>query len=90
MGRYGMLRCANNFSHGHGTKMCDLCGVEDDEDHRINTCPKWEKINFVNSACKVSFGDIYLDDYERCLVVVEAILRIWDLDSGKNEMRRAS
>ena len=90
MGRYGMLRCANNFSHGHGTKMCDLCGVEDDEDHRINTCPKWEKINFVNSACKVSFGDIYLDDYERCLVVVEAILRMWDLDSGKNEMRRAS
>ena len=23
MGRYKMLKCANNFSYGHGTKICD-------------------------------------------------------------------
>ena len=31
MGRYGMLRCANNFSNGCGTKKCRECDVIDDE-----------------------------------------------------------
>ena len=88
MGRYGMLKCANNFSNGHGTKMCDMCKVKDDEDHRINACGKWEGINLINSSPKVTYDDIYHDDYERCLVVVETVLRLWDLENGKNEMRR--
>ena len=88
MGRYGMLKCANNFSSGHGTKMCDVCKVVDDEDHRINTCRKWGVANLINSTEVVTYGDIYLDDYERCLVVVETILKLWDLENGKNEMRR--
>ena len=87
MGRYGMLKCANNFSYGHGTKLCDKCKVIDDEDHRINDCIKWERTNLVNSTERVSFCDIYLDDYERCLKVVQTIISMWDLENGKNEMR---
>ena len=40
-----MLKCANNFSTGHGTKACDVCKVIDDEDQRINRCRKWDRIN---------------------------------------------
>ena len=56
MGRYGMLKCANNFSSGHGTKKCDLCKVVDDEDHRINKCPKWGGANLIDDV--VTFNDI--------------------------------
>ena len=86
MGRYGMLKCAANFSHGHGTKLCDICKVTDNEDHRINACSKWAQINLVNSGSKVRFSDIYHDDYDLCLKVVGTILTMWDLENGKNEM----
>ena len=88
MGRYGMLQCAANFSHGHGTKLCDICKVTDNEDHRMNACSKWAQINLVNSGSKVRFSDIYHDDYDLCLKVVETILSMWDLENGKNEMRK--
>ena len=87
MARYGMLKCASNFSTGFGTKNCDVCGVVDNEEHRINTCKKWETVNRYHSAQKIRFNDIFLDDYEKCLVVVECILTIWDLNNGRNEMR---
>ena len=87
MARYGMLKCANNYSNGHGTKLCEKCNVLDDESHRINDCKKWDGINVANSREKIMFGDIYLDDYERCLKVVERVLLMWDLENGKNEMR---
>ena len=89
MGRYGMLKCANNFSHGHGTKVCDVCKVKDDEGHRINICSKWAQINLVNDSEKVTFDDIYHDDYNRCHKVVRTVLQMWDLENGKNEMRKS-
>ena len=85
MGRYGMLKCANNFSNGHGTKMCDKCKVIDNEDHRIIDCTKWEGVNLINKSQRLSFNDIYLDNYEQ---VVETILSLWDFENGKNVMRR--
>ena len=88
MGRYGMLKCANNFSNGHGTKLCDICMEVDNEDHRINVCTKWEGVNLVNKSRRICFDDIYLNDNDRCLAVVETILSLWDLENGKNEMRQ--
>ena len=64
-----------------------MCNVLDDESHRINDCKKRDGINVANSREKIMFGDIYLDDYERCLKVVERVLLMWDLENGKNEMR---
>ena len=87
MGRYGMLKCANNFSNGHGTKKCDVCNVIDNEDHRINDCSKWESINLVNSTSRICFDNIYMDEYQSCNAVVEVILLLWDLENGKNEMK---
>ena len=87
MGRYGMLKCASNFQMGYGSKMCSTCNEIDTEEHRINYCRKWENINLRNDDKKLSFGDIYSEDYDKCLSVVTVILSMWDLDNGKNDMR---
>ena len=87
MGRYGMLKCANNFSNGHGTRMCEVCGELDNESHRINYCRKWHRTNLCESIDKIDFNDIYSNDTEKCLAVVKIVLSLWDLENGKNEMR---
>ena len=89
MGRYRMLQCANNFSNGYGTKLCDYCKVVDDEEHRINNCKKWENVNWYHNSEKIVYSDIFSDDTDRCLIVVKAILTVWDLNNGKNEVRRS-
>ena len=32
--------------------------------------------------------DMYSDDTEECLKVINAILSMWDLENGRNEMRQ--
>ena len=88
MGRFHMLQCANNFSMGSGGKMCLDCNATDDEDHRINTCKKWSNINLYHSQSKLNFEDIYSDDTEECLKVINTIFSMWDLENGRNEMRQ--
>ena len=76
------------FSKGYGTKNCDICGVVDDESHRINWCQKWGDVNRYHNDEKVAFDDIYSGDVEKCLSVVNSVLSIWYLRNGKNEIRR--
>ena len=67
-------RKPDNFSKkNHGTRNCDVCNVVDDESHRMNECIKWGGINLADKTEKISFNDIYLDDYNRCLVVILSI-----------------
>ena len=87
MGRYGMLQCGNNFSKGYGSKNCVKCKVIDDESHRINSCERWRSVNLYDSTTKVNYPDIYSDDNSKCLQVVNAIISIWDLENGKNEIK---
>ena len=87
MGRFGMLKCANNFSHGSGGKLCKECAVIDDEDHRINYCKKWETVNLYNAQDKIAFDDIYSKELDKCEAVINKILSVWDLDNGKNDIR---
>ena len=88
MGRYGMLKCANNFSNGHGTKICEACDTIDDETHRINQCTKWRDANLYTSSEKTDYDDIYSEDTDKSFAIVEIILSLWDLENGKNEMRQ--
>ena len=88
MGRYGMLDCGANFSKGYGKNDCGTCGTRDDEDHRMNYCTKYQDVNLCNNNEKIDFNLIYSDCIEDNLKVVEAILRIWDLGCGKNNMRK--
>ena len=87
MGRYGMLQCGANFSMGYGDKNCGTCGVTDDECHRINYCSNWRDINLYESADKLNFELIYSENVQESLVVVDRILKMWDLGNGRNCMR---
>ena len=84
-----MLSCANNYANGFGTKNCDLCKVIDDEEHRINACKKWENVNRYHSNEKVVYSDIFSEGNVECFNVVSAILSVWDLSNGKNEIRQS-
>ena len=88
MGRYGMLKCASNFSNGHGTKICEACNTIDDEDHRINHCTKWRNTNLYTSTEEIDYGDIYSEDTDKCFTILEIILSLWEMENGKNEMRQ--
>ena len=87
MGRYGMLQCGNNFANNYGGKICRDCSVTDDEQHRINNCLKWEGINLRGTIHRVAYDDIYSEDNDKVMKVVEVILSMWDLANGKNQMR---
>ena len=87
MARYGMLDCANNYASKYGGKLCNVCKVIDDENHRINWCKRLESINLYNGKSKADFQDIYSRDESKCLHIVEIVASLWDLESGKNEMR---
>ena len=87
MARYGMLQCAANFSCGYGTKTCRECDTIDDENHRINHCKLWYKNNLSLSVEKIDFTDVYSEDRNKSLKVIERVLMMWDLGNGKNAMR---
>ena len=87
MGRYGMLQCRANYSCGSGVKLCNECGVDDNESHRINYCPKYRNVNCYDNMDKVDFDDIHSDDMDIVIPVIETILAVWDLQNGKNNMR---
>ena len=88
MGRFGMLKCAKNFSAQHGTKECKECGVTDDENHRINSCIKYRSVNLFDKTEKIDFNNIYAnDDHNKVMNVIKTILSVWDLAHGKNEVR---
>ena len=87
MGHYGMLQCAANFSDGYGGKLCDKCGFNDDENHRINICPKWHNVNQRNEDGVTDYDQIYSDDEKESMQVISKIISMWDLGNGRNCMR---
>ena len=89
MGRYGMLKCASNFSAGYGGKDCGHCGGIDNEDHRINYCELYRDINQCDRADKVDFEKLYSESNYESMPVVGKILELWDLGNGRNCMRTA-
>ena len=84
MGRYGMLKCAANFSNGYGGKNCNKCKVLDDETHRVNHCLEWKDTNLVNSDESIDYSLIYAEDDEQSMKVVECIMALWDLGKIEN------
>ena len=87
MGRYGMLKCKANFSGGNGQKFCSVCEEIDNESHRINHCEVYKSTNLYESETKIDFSMIYSDNMNEALKITDAILKLWDLGSGRNEMK---
>ena len=87
IGMCGMLECARNFKYGYGGPDCKLCRVVDDEDHRINMCPKYKARNLYSSQLKYDFGSIHSNDVETVDRTIEVVMHLWNLKNGKNEIK---
>ena len=87
MARYGMLRCQANFSFGGQNKNCNVCQTLEEETHRINFFVIYQSVNLYNSNEKLDFELIYSDDVDVLLKVIDIVLKVWELDNGRNATR---
>ena len=87
MARYGMLDCSTNYKMKYGRTECKECKVKDDEQHRINFCIKYKGINKCDNPTKFHFQNVYANDSDTLKQSAAEILKIWDLENGKNVIR---
>ena len=87
MSIFGMLDCAKNYKCGYKGDLCSVCGVTDDENHRINFCPKFSQTNLYNSLVKFDFRCINSMNQETIDRAIDVVSDLWNLRNGKNEMR---
>ena len=83
--RYGLLECGRNYK-GTMNEMCNQCFTIDDEDHRLNHCPKWRNLNLFDTDEKVDFRDIYADDLSIIRKVIVHIEKIWNTQNANGSM----
>ena len=87
MSMCGMLECSKNFKGGNAGGDCRVCGVVDDENHRINQCSRFKDCNLYQSPVKYDFHTIYSEDEDAVVRTIDVVMHIWNLENGKNEMR---
>ena len=87
MARYGMLDCAANYHGRYRTKLCEECGVTDNEDHRINSCRKWENVNLYGTEYNINFDIVFSNNIDELRQMSGCLNCIWNLENGRNEMK---
>ena len=80
-----MLECGQNYK-GTVSETCSLCNCLDNENHRLNFCPKWKETNFYNAHDKVDFEKIYSKDMNEVRRVITAIHRVWNTENAHGTM----
>ena len=85
--RFGMLECGKNYK-GTMSELCSLCSCIDDEEHRMNICPKYDQLNFMNNPDGILFSTIYSDNIDDIKSVIEKIETIWDVNKGHGSFRK--
>ena len=85
--RYGMLQCGKNFG-GTMNKTCETCNCIDDEEHRLNACPKWENNNCYLSDIKVPFTNVYSNDCNVLRDILPRIEKLWDTKNAHGTMHK--
>ena len=86
LARYGLLQCGRNYQ-GTSEKQCNLCSTVDDENHRLNFCPKWQSSNLFNAIEKVDFIDVYSDDLCTIRNAIMHIEKTWNTHDSNGSMR---
>ena len=81
LARFRMLECGRNF-RGTSPEMCTVCNENDDESHRLNSCPRFKHVNLCNSNVKVKFSDVYSDDVETVRNTIRSIMKVWNVRNG--------
>ena len=85
--RFGMLECGKNYK-GTLSELCSLCCCIDDEEHRMNNCPKYYQTNFCNRPDKLGFNNIYSDNIDDIRIIMKRIETVWDINSGHGSIRK--
>ena len=84
MARYGMLLCGKNYK-GTLKENCDQCNIIDNEDHRLNHCPKWDN-NFSNKQEKTDFNNIFSTNIEKIKKIIGKVQTVWNVKNGSGSM----
>ena len=85
--RYGMLDCGMNFK-GNMRPNCNQCNVPDNEQHRLNICPKWDYLRTNETNEDIDFDDIYENDIESLRSVMKRINLIWNTKYANGSMNK--
>ena len=83
--RFGMLECGRNFK-GSNNLNCNECRVIDDEDHRLNSCPKYREINNLSHDTKIDFQLVYSRDVNIVKSIAHEISKVWNTHNANGSM----
>ena len=83
MSQNGMLECGKNM-RGTIPEKCPQCDMLDDENHRLNYCPKWKNTNNGD----IDFKDIYSSDGEKLDQIINEIENVWELKYANGRMKK--
>ena len=83
--RYGMLQCGKNFG-GTLNNTCDTCNCLDDENHRMNFCPKWGNNSDDADDERIPFELVYSSDPLVLDNILPRIEQTWNTKNGHGTM----
>ena len=83
--RYGMLQCGKNFG-GTLNNTCDTCDCLDDENHRLNFCPKWGNNSDDADDEIIPFELVYSSDPLVLDNILPRIEQTWNTKNGHGTM----
>ena len=87
LARNGMLYCGKNMK-GTIAEICPECKVIDDENHRLNICPKWGGTGNDDTDNEVEFNDIYSEDSQTLNRVISKIENVWEVKFANGRMKK--
>ena len=80
-----MLECGINYK-GTMSDRCTACNEVDNEEHRLNSCKKFEDINYCNSASKIPFRSVYSKDPDVLQRSLWHISKVWNTKNGNGSI----
>ena len=60
----------------------------DDENHRLNICPKWGGAGNDDTDNEVEFNDIYSEDSQTLNHVISKIENVWEVKFANGRMKK--
>ena len=81
-----MLECGYNFK-GTIKTICEKCNTDDNENHRLNYCSKWNQGNFVEIDERTNFNDIYADEIDTVRTLITRLEKVWNTRNAHGSMQ---
>ena len=79
--RYGMLECGTNYK-GTMSDTCSHCCCKDNEEHRLNNCPKYDYSNYSNTSDQIKFDTVFSNDINDLKTIITRISNVWNVETG--------